>query len=476
MVSSPGRRRVADPALALAREQALLSRRASVGPPLPAAVLTGGVLTDDVRAAAQVVAAHSIAGSTEVTRGVAKADGLWRRFSDASGWLHPSNDLFMLNDSDQVRLEKILSFYEWMRTHDTSVQRSHDGLRTVFQRALMVSGSVFASPALLQYVAGAAKAAVDSREVMLRRLANRTMALPLGWVEPMRALLFNWRPLDDAAIDLSLCYLVIMMQLHTMMRISNWAHTVADYDSRRSPPVVRDRDDKHVVRAGDVFLIINDRSLGIDLASRDRQRDRVVPSHLWDLSLPSHVIAMVFMLLTKKNTQFYPELKYVKRGNSVAETRLLTDLLLSRSLAPADPERPFFSRVGKGGEVRRTRGGDVSAAGKLVAKSHGYDPHNFSTTSNRISGISSLAKMGLTPEAIQTQSGHKSSRAVSAHYTQAPSRLSAPRESPPPQSVSVLAFSPNSGWDDDDLDEQVMAMAFARTRLAFPSVKFRTRG
>jgi hypothetical protein len=332
----------------------------------------------------------------------------------------------------------------------------------------MVSGSVFTSPALLQYVSGAAKTALDSREKMLRRLADRTMALPLGWVEPMRALLFHWRPADNDAIDLSLCYLVIMVQLHTLMRISNWAHTVADHDARRSPPVVRDRDDKHVVRVGDVFLIINDRSLGIDLSSRDRSRDRVVPSHLWDLSLPSHVIALVFMVLTKKNTQFYPELKWVKRGNSAAETRLLCDLLTSRSLAPTDPERPFFSRIGTSGEVRRTRGGDVSLAGKMVARSHGYDPHNFSTTSNRITGISSLAKMGLPTQAVQVLSGHKSASSLS-HYTQAPARLSTLREGPPQQAVSVLAFSPNSGWDDDDLDEQVMAMAFARTRLAFPA-------
>lgn len=424
--------------------------------------LPDGVLSADVRANAQRVAAHCIAGSTEISRGVAKAEGLWRRFSEASGWLP---DLYMLNDSGQTRLEKVICFYEWMRTHDTSVQRSHDGLRTVFQRALVVSEEIFFSHAILKYVSGAAKLATDSRTTMLRRMANRTMALPLGWIEPMRALLFRWRPADNDAIDLSLCYLVIMMQLHTLMRISNWAHTGPDYASRRTKPVVQDRDDKHVVRGGDVVLIINDRCRGIDLSSRDRSRDRVVPSHAWDLQQPSHVIAMVFMVLTKKNTLYYPELKWVKRGNSDPETRFLSDLLTSRALAPTDPEAPFFSRVGTSGEVRRTRGGDVSIAGKLVARSHGYDPHNFSTTSNRIAGISSLAKVGHDPETIRSQSGHKSTHSVTAHYTQPHSHTSR-RADVSTQGLSVLALSPNSGWGEDDLDEQVMAMGFARARLA----------
>lgn len=57
----------------------------------------------------------------------------------------------MLKDDDQTRLDKIICFYEWMRTHDTSVQRSHDGLRTVFQRALVVTEQVFSSQAVLKY-------------------------------------------------------------------------------------------------------------------------------------------------------------------------------------------------------------------------------------------------------------------------------------------------------------------------------------
>ena len=437
------------------------------------------IMTVHERSEAARVASHCIAGSTETSRGVAKTETYFRQYSEGMGWLVPPGDLFMLGDSDQVQLEKIISFYEWMRTHDTSVQRSHDALATAFQRALSCC-TVFSSDALLKYVAGAKRIATDTRTIMLRRLANRKMAMPLNWLPSMRAYLWRWNPVSNADIDLSLAYLVIMIQLHTLMRISNWAHTAPDFDARRVKPVARDRDDKHVVRAGDVFLIINDRCIGIALHSRDRSRDRIVPSHLWDRRHPTHVIAMVFVVLTKKSDKYYPELKWVKRGNGGMETQFLTDLLTSLELAPsgqAYSELPFFCRIGVEGEVRKTRSSDVSQAGKNVAAAHGFDPHSFSTTSNRVSGISSLAKMGLPTEDIQVQSGHRSAAVLINQYTQRNSHSSSSSSNISSvsgsncasrgQQLSVLeaAYSPSAGWDQDDLEEQLMVVAFARARL-----------
>ena len=157
-------------------------------------------------------------------------------------------------------------------------------------------------------------------------------------------------------------------------------------------------------------------------------------------------------------------------GNSPTEDQLLKDLLTSRALSPGNPELPFFSRVGVSGQIRRTRGCDVAQAGKTVAKAHGYDPHHFSTTSNRISGISSLAKAGLDIASVQLQSGHASASVLESHYLQrCGSRMVAAEvaaaKAEETQRLSVLAFSPNAGWDEDDLLEQLMVLGFARARL-----------
>ena len=411
---------------------------------------------EDQRAISLAIA-HSIQGTTEVTLGVPKAERLWTEFilGQKREW-----DPHLQRGDLRTRIDSLLAFLLAAHRRGLSADRMRKALVHVFTRARS-SPALLLDPVVIAYSKGQAKMKQPLKAVMKRRFAERKVPLPLSWILASRARYMRLPSEDDSVVDSAFAYLALIAQAHTGDRVGNFAHATPDESRRKTVPISRQPDDKHAVRGGDVLFYYNeslDPSSTID--SRDKKQDRIIASHKW-LSDPCLVFAACFLLYTKKNQSYHCTPKWVRRGSSAAEDHFLEDLVLSRRYAPMGPEDLFFSRMSQSpvsrGSVKRLLSREVTQVNKDIARAKGCTPANFSSTSARSVGISSLAQYGLPEDALLQHSGHKTIAVTKGHYI---FKGALRRRTP-----SALAITPDQGFDEEDLTLLLMAMKTVRDQV-----------
>jgi hypothetical protein len=151
---------------------------------------------------------------------------------------------------------------------------------------------------------------------------------------------------------------------------------------------------------------------------RRRERDLVTVAYEWAGRVET-VFAVAFIFWTQKNQQFHAEPFFVKRGRSESEDKLLAHLLQARAFCTTGPVDPFFMAISQVERVsgRRLRSRDVNELMKVVAQEMGFNPADFSTTSNRVAGMTTLCNAsGVVELEVIKKSKHASFQTVRRHY------------------------------------------------------------
>ncbi len=418
---------------------------------------TSDVSREDLLAIHDTIA-HQVKGSTEAGLGISKVASLWSGYARLKGF---GANAFLKGMSRDRAVHVLLAFLLRCRRQGLGLSRIKRSLHQVFLRGL-------GNPAHLEdariaaYVKGARFQGVHLKTVVKARFARRKVPLPFSWIPRSRVRFFRLPSKIDEEVQASMAYLILVLQVHTAERISNFARTQPVNSSRKSATISDQGPDTHALRGADAIIFSNDRLPSAGPQGRDRGRDTALASHEWLGTAPvDNVFALCLLFYTRKNQGYHCQPKWVRRGISALEDQLLTDLILSRQYAPMGGEDLFFARMsqepGHLGSVRNPLAKDVAALNKAMATQHGFDPMNFSTTSARSAGISSLCQAGVSEDNLSRFAGHKSSHTTKTHYI----FQGALRK----RVTSALSLDSGQVYDEDDLLLLMEAMTIARSQL-----------
>jgi hypothetical protein len=163
------------------------------------------------------------------------------------------------------------------------------------------------------------------------------------------------------------------------------------------------------------------------------------------------------MCWTTKSRKYSVQPFWLKRGRSPTEDTLLDDVLWSRSWATHVGDALFFSLqsnleyVARG---RRLLAKEVNFVTKETARALGLPPDNFSSTSHRKGGISSLFGSGASEREILKVSTHASFTTVRHHYLFPCTKVVKSQ----PVTTSLLGITSDHGFATRDLLDLVMIM------------------
>lgn len=259
------------------------------------------------------------------------------------------------------------------------------------------------------------------RENVVRRFLSRHFPTPVEWYGFMlaRARVFFGQILPSsvgqALSEARVCLLSLLincLQYVSLLRLGHYAKTEADAwpGDRATNP--------HTLTTADAFVVCNpDVGRGVHLIDRRKSLDKVVTIFEWH-GPEKEVAALLMIPWTQKNQAFHAEPHVLQRSRSDAEDELLEMLLLSRSFCTRGPTDQLFSVVSETVPTgRRVLARNVNDMLKAVAGHFGLDPKEWSSTCNRVAGMTTACRVaGATETSVIAVTRHARFSTVRRHY------------------------------------------------------------
>ena len=263
---------------------------------------------------------------------------------------------------------------------------------------------------------------VSKREAVVSRFLQRRLPVAVEWYPYMigkaqrliqEQVKLKGKDLSDTRV-LIVCLLVNCLQFASLLRIGHFAKTEADAwagEARSANP--------HLLANADVLVLVNaDVGRGCHPVDRPHSKDLILAINEWQSNRPREVVAVIFLPWTMKNQKHHVEPYHLQRGRSEIEDAVLELLLLSRSFCTRGPTDQFTTIVSTAYEPgRRVLAKHLNETLKSVARHFGFDPRDWSSTCNRVAGITTLCNAsGATEIGVIQLSGHASFSTVRRHY------------------------------------------------------------